>query len=248
MWANESQCCGELMDGPVVQEIALSSVGLANVQADAAWCLRYRAQCGTQTVLLGGWLEGLERSQGHHKQLQLYIVHQVTLEENLALEGLQPGSVVLMHVYLKMHTHRIHLEMQSSQNYSSGHLIQTSCSLTDQSRAISHSIMGFTKVRLLFFFFSPQTSLKEGNGSISTRSCCQPAMSSSSKTWLVLGVLHNSLTDCLQRKNGMKETEKRVRGGIKRAQSSNKAGRRKCGQKTVHHLTLSTHGTSAGGK
>lgn len=45
--------------------------------------------------------------QEHHKQLQLYIVHPVTLEENLALEDLQPGSVVLMHVYLKMHIHRI---------------------------------------------------------------------------------------------------------------------------------------------
>lgn len=83
-----------------------------------------------------------------------------TVGENSVLEGLQPGSVVLMHVYFKMCIYRINLELQSSPNYSSGQLTQASCSLTAQSRAIIHRLMGFAKVRL---YFSPQTSLTEGN-------------------------------------------------------------------------------------
>lgn len=99
----------------------------------------------------------------------------------------------------------------------------------EQSNQSQHNGLHQSKIVV----FTPPTSLQEGNGSISTRSCCQPGMSSSSKTSLVLGMLHNSLTDCLQRKNGMeRQTKDRVREGIKRAQSLKKT-KRICGQKPV---------------
>lgn len=104
--------------------------------------------------------------------------------------------------------YRINLELQPSPNYSTGQLTQDSCSLTAQSRAITNRLVGFAKVR---WFFSPQTSLKEGNRGISTRKkCCAAGMSSSSKILLLLWVACHSITSSLQGKHGMERTDRRL--------------------------------------
>lgn len=47
--------------------------------------------------------DDLLRHHKHKKQLELHTVHQVTMEENSALESLQPDSVILVYVYLKIY-------------------------------------------------------------------------------------------------------------------------------------------------
>jgi len=76
VWANESWLWEELTDGPFVTELRIWD-GSGRIWDDL---------------------------QGHHKhkkQLELHTVHQVTMEENPALESLQLDSMLLVHVYLK---------------------------------------------------------------------------------------------------------------------------------------------------